>query len=97
MPEIISAEQFESKYQELLERYKDLRKKFPDDIRFKKLGHVLRQSRSAHTRDRLYVVKYLNFFESKQIFFREERRAWVVRIFELLQKVILHKKLNKLP
>jgi len=95
MPKIILPEQFDNQYQDLVERYKELKEKFPEDKQWKKLKHVLHQTKSAYTRDKLYVVKYLNYFEFKQVLFREEQRAWIVRVVELLQKVILQKKLNK--
>ena len=94
MPIIISEERFKSQYNQILERYILLKEKFPKDVKFKKLNRVIRQMKSAYSRDKIYSVKYLNHFEMVQVSFSEERRALIVKCVELMQKVILHKKLN---
>ena len=75
--------------------YKDLLDKDPKDVNFKKLSRVYRQMKSLYFRDKVYAVKHLNFLEKMQVFFSEEKRALVVQTVEILEKLILHKKLNK--
>jgi hypothetical protein len=64
-------------------------------VNLKKLGRVYRQMKSLYFRDKVYAIKHLNFLEKMQVVFSEERKALVVRTIEILQKLILHKKLNK--
>lgn len=92
---IISEERFKSQGFELLESYKALQQKFPKDVSFKKVGRSIRTLRSLYGRDKVYAVRQLNYLEKAQIAFDEERRALIVRAIELLQKLILHKKLNQ--
>ena len=94
MPQILSDEQFKSRYTLIWEKYQALKEKFPEDKHWKKLGRVLRQAKASYGKDKVYAVKYLNYFEMVQVSYSEERRALVVRAIELMQKVILHKKLN---
>lgn len=94
MPEIISEVRFKSLYDQLWEKYLELVEKFPEDKNFKKLGRIIKLSKQAYRRDSVYAVKYLNNFEHVQLSYQEERRALIVRYIELMQKVILHKKLN---
>jgi len=51
--------------------------------------------KGLYGRDKVYAVKQLNFLEDAQIAYTEERRALIVQMIELLQKLILHKKLQK--
>lgn len=95
MPEIISEERFRSQAKQATELFKKLRDKFPEDVNFRKISRVFRQMKSLYFRDKVYAVKHLNFLEKMQVFFSEEKRALVVQTIEILQKLILHKKLNK--
>lgn len=94
MPEIISEVRFKSLSDQLWEKYLELLEKFPEDVKFKKLGRIIKLSKQAYRRDSVYAVKYLNHFETVLISYSEERRALIVRYIELMQKVILHKKIN---
>lgn len=95
MPIIISEERFLSQSRACVERYKELKEKFPDDRNFKKLDRVVRPLKTLYGKDKVYAVKHLNYLEACQITFSEERRALIVQVIELLQKLILHKKLQK--
>jgi hypothetical protein len=92
---IISEERFQSQSRRLLEQYLFLKEKFPKDEKFKKLGRVPRVLKTLYRKDKVYAVKQLNYLEKHQIFFSEERRSLVVQMTELLQKLILHQKLNR--
>jgi len=92
---IISEERFLSQTRRLNEQYEYLREKFPEDKKFKKIGRVLKTFTHLYSKDKVYSVKQLNFLEDIQITYAEERRALVVQMIELLQKLILHKKLEK--
>lgn len=94
MPVIISEERFKSLYDQLWEKYLELAEKFPEDQKFKKLGRMIKLSKQAYRRDSVYAVKYLNHFEQVLVSYNEERRALIVRFIELMQKVILHKKIG---
>ena len=95
MPTIITPERFNSLYQDIWERYLVLREKFPDDKNLKKFRRLFRLMKGAYDRDKVYAVKYLNTLERIQISFTEERRALIVRAVELMQKVILQKKVGE--
>ncbi|NCP67494.1 hypothetical protein GW756_02330 [bacterium] len=95
MANIISEERFLSQARKAKEQYLFLREKFPDDKDFKRLNRVIRAFHGLYGRDKVYAVKQLNYLENVQISFQEERRALVVQMIELLQKLILHKKLSK--
>jgi hypothetical protein len=41
MAQIISAEQFKSRYTQIKERFLELREKFPEDLRLKKIGRTI--------------------------------------------------------
>ncbi len=95
MANIISEERFLSQARKVKEQFLALREKFPEDRNFKKLNRVVRSFKGLYGRDKVYAVKQLNYLETVQVSFSEERRALVVQMIELLQKLILHKKLNK--
>lgn len=95
MPTIISEERFLSQSRRCVEQFEVLREKFPEDDNFKKLKRVIRPLKTLYGKDKVYAVKHLNYLEKYQITFTEERRALVVQLIELLQKLILHKKLQK--
>jgi glucose-6-phosphate 1-dehydrogenase len=95
MTTIITEERFLSQARKFKEQFLYLQAKFPDDKSFKKLNRVIRSFKGLYGRDKVYAVKQLNYLETVQIGFSEERRALVVHMIELLQKLILHKKLNK--
>jgi hypothetical protein len=95
MTSIISEERFISQSQQVRHFYKILLDKEKDDENFRKLGRVYRQIKSLYFRDKVYAVRQLNFLEKMQTVFFEEKRALVVQTVEILQKLILHKKLNK--
>ena len=95
MAMIITEERYTSLARKHKEQYAFLREKFPNDIAFKKAGRVVRVLHTLYPKDKVYAVKQLNYLERHQILFTEERRALIVQIIELLQKLILHKKLNK--
>ena len=92
---IISEERFISQTQRVRHFYKELLVKYPNDVDLKKLSRVYRQMKSLYFRDKIYVVKHLNFLEKIQVAFTEERHSLVVQTVEIMQKLILHKKLNK--
>ena len=94
MPLIISEEQFRSRYRLIREKFLELKKIDLEDKYWKKIGRIITQMRGAYRRDKVYAVKYLNHLERYQPSFREEKRALIVKSIELMQKVILHKKLN---
>jgi uncharacterized membrane protein YbaN (DUF454 family) len=95
MVKILTEERFQSQIKEARESFRRLRDKFPEDDNFRKISRVFRQIKSLYFRDKVYAVKHLNFLEKIQVVFSEERKALVVRTIEILQKLILHKKLNK--
>jgi hypothetical protein len=95
MTTIITEERFLSQARKYSEQFLYLKAKFPEDKSFKKLNRVIRSFKGLYGREKVYAVKQLNFLENVQISFSEERRALVVQMIELLQKLILHKKLNK--
>ncbi|PID70104.1 hypothetical protein CSB37_03790 [bacterium DOLZORAL124_38_8] len=95
MAEIITFEQYKGRCKRLIESYQLLKKKFPEDVKFKKMNRVFRLMRSLYGRDKIYAVNHLNYLEHHQVYFDEERRALIVQGIELLKKLILHKKLNK--
>lgn len=92
---ILPSEEFKRQYREIIAKYKELAPKNTENIRFKKMGQVLVRMKSAQAREKIYAIKYLNSLEKYQPIFRDEERALVVKSVELLEKVILHKKLNK--
>jgi len=92
---IISEERFISRVQRVRHSYKDLLVKYKEDVNLKKLGRVYRQMKSLYFRDKVYAIKHLNFLEKMQVVFSEEKRALVVQTVEILEKLILHKKLNR--
>ena len=59
------------------------------------MGRIVRALKTLYQRDKVYAVKQLNYLEKGIVSFTEERRALLVQVIELLQKLILHKKLNK--
>jgi len=95
MPTIITEERFLSRARDLTERYKALKEKFPQDDNWRKLNRVIRTLKHLYPKDKVYAVKQLNYLERVQITFTEERHALIVQTIELLQKLILHKKLQK--
>lgn len=95
MPIIITQEQFKSRYLVIWERFQDLKTLDINDPRWKKVGHIIKRMKNARGRDKVYAVKYMNLLEKYQPSFKEEKRALIVRAIELMQKVILHKKLNR--
>lgn len=95
MAHIISAQRYQSQIKQAEEKYKLLTKKEEEDKKWKKLRGRMKKLRSLYHKDKVYAVKQLNFFEQSQILFQNEKRALIVFIVELLQKLILHKKLNK--
>ncbi len=95
MPVIISEEQFKSQCRAIKERFLVLKESDPEDPYWKKAERIIFQMCCAYGRDKVYAVKYLNLLEKYQPSFQEEKRALIVRAVELMQKVILHKKLNK--
>ena len=95
MPVIISEERYLSQSRRCWEQYLVLGEKFPNDKNFKKLARIIRPLKNLYHRDKVYAVRSLNYLENCQLAFSEERRALVVQVIELLQKLILHKKLQK--
>ena len=92
---IISEERYLSLVRKHLEQYEYLREKFPNDVDWKKLKRITRTFKHLYSKDKVYAVKQLNFLEAVQISYSEERRALIVQMIEMLQKLILHKKLQK--
>ncbi|GEM_PF-4359239 len=91
---IISEERFLSQGRKFEEQYAFLAEKFPKDETFKKIKRVLRIFKNLYAKDKVYAVKQLNYLEKYQISFSEERRALVVQMINVLEKLILQKKLN---
>jgi len=94
MPIIISEERFLSQGRKFAEQYAYLAEKFPEDEYFQKIKRVIKAFGTLYAKDKVYAVKQLNYLEKYQVFFSEERRALVVQMISLLEKLILHKKLN---
>ena len=94
MTEIISFERFKSQYKLIKTKVQELKLKFPEDLRLKKISRTLYRMKSAYSRDKSYAIKYLNTLEKYRLFFSEERGALIVKAIELMEKVILHKKIN---
>ena len=92
---ILSEERYLSQARKHTEQYDYLREKFPTDKNFKKVSRVIRSLKHLYAKDKVYAVKQLNYLEMVQVTFSEERRALIVQLIELLQKLILHKKLTK--
>jgi hypothetical protein len=102
MPNIISLQRFTSEYLRIKERYFFLLEKIsekeemnPDDKRFKKIGRIIRRMESSYERNKMFSIKNLNSLERYQMMFSNEQHAVIVQAIELLEKVILHKKLNR--
>lgn len=95
MSVIISEERYLSLTRKSVEQFEVLKAKFPEDKSFKKIGRIAKSLKSLYGRDKVYAVRQLNYLEKAQVAFSEERRALIVQMIELLQKLILHKKLNK--
>ncbi len=119
MANIISKEQFKSRYLSIKERYLQVleksNKRFqeeriqkrnnarflsdleenPEKNRFQKVGRILIRMKDAHARPKMHSIKYLNSLEKYQMMFKDEERAVIVQMVELMEKVILHKKLNR--
>ena len=92
---IITQERYLSQARKFTEQFLYLKAKFPEDKGFKKIGSIASGLRPLFGRDKVYAVRQLNYLEKAQISFSEERRALIVQMIELLQKLILHKKLNR--
>ncbi len=92
---IITEERYLSLSRKCVEQFLYLKEKFPEDKGFKKIGRIAKGLKPLYGRDKVYAVRQLNYLEKAQIAFNEERRALIVQMIELLQKLILHKKLNK--
>ena len=92
---IISEERYLSLVRKHTEQYLYLKEKFPNDKDWKKVKRVLSTLKGLYGRDKVYAVKQMNLLEDRQILFSEERRALIVQLVELLQKLILHKKLQR--
>jgi len=95
MPVIITEEQFKSRYLAIKERFEVLNAFDKQDARWKKVGRLIKIMKQVYHRDKVYAVKYMNLLEKYQPSFQEEKRALIVRSIDLMQKVILHKKLNR--
>ncbi len=67
----------------------------PEKNRFKKVGRIVERMKSAKARPKMYAIKCLNSLEKYQMLFSNEERAVIVQMVELMEKVILHKKLNR--
>ena len=67
----------------------------PEKNRFKKVKRILERMKSAKARPKMYAIKCLNSLEKYQMLFQNEERAIIVQMVELMEKVILHKKLNR--
>lgn len=91
---ILSPERFKSLYTAIWQQYLALSEKFPDDKQWKKMRRLFKLIKSSYGRDKVYAVKYLNTLERIQVGLTEERRALIVRAIELMQKVILQKKIE---
>ena len=94
MPIIITEERFLSLSRDCVEQFEMLKAKFPEDQNFKKIGRLAKTLKPLYYKDKVYAVRHLNYLEKAQVSFQEERRALIVQMIELLQKLILHKKLN---
>jgi len=95
MPVILPKDRFESQRQLLTNRYFDLSKKYPDDERWKKLARNFKRMEKCYSAKKVLTIKTVRFFEKYQMIFKEEQRALIVRVIELLQKLLWHKKLNR--
>lgn len=95
MVTIITEERFLSQARKHTEQFLYLKEKFPEDKSFKKIGRIARTLKSLYGRDKVYAVRQLNYLEKAQASFSEEQHALIVQLIELLQKLILHKKLNR--
>lgn len=100
---ILSPERFKSTYCSIKERYVLLLEKsesstMKDELekkRFKKVQKIVVRMKSAYARPKMYAIKNLNALEKYQVLFQDEERAVIVQMVELMEKVILHKKLNR--
>ena len=95
MPLIISKDRFESQRQQMTDRYFDLSEKHQDDLRWKKLARNFKRMEKCYSAKKVLTIKTLRFFEKYQMIFKEEQRALIVRVIELLRKLLWHKKLNR--
>lgn len=103
MVNIISDEQFKSRYLAIKERYtqilkiseKNFQHEQSEKNRFKKVARIVERMKSAKARPKMYAIKCLNSLEKYQMMFQNEERAIIVQMVELMEKVILHKKLNR--
>ncbi len=95
MSVIITEERFLSQARKCLEQALYLKAKFPEDKNFKRIVRIAKSLKPLYGRDKVYNVRQLNYLEKAQVTFSEERRALIVQMIELLQKLILHKKINK--
>lgn len=102
MPNIISLQRFISEYTRIKDRYDFLLDRFNDEEkismdyrRFKKVGRIMLRMKESYTRKKMFSIKNLNSLEKYQMMFSNEEHAVIVQAIELLEKVILHKKLNK--
>ena len=91
---VISKERYISQVKGFQEAYLVLREKFPEDENFRNLKPVIMNLKKLYPKDKVYAVKQMNYLEKHQVTFVEERRALIVKIVGVLQKLILHKKLQ---
>ncbi len=92
---IITEERFRSQYGDIKADYAALLQAEPDDKRWRRFGRLVQRLRRAYRVEKLYAVKYLNELQIQQRSFRGAKNALIVRAIELMQRVILHKKLNR--
>lgn len=97
MSKILSFERFSSQQKDLWAKYQQLLQQYPEDKRLKKAKRTLKLVRGAYGREKIYAVKYLRLIEQHLPFFSGGRRSVFVGYMELLQKVILEKKVSRTP
>ena len=93
----ISEKNFNNEREEKKRNYKNLSDIIDESEknRFKKVKRILERMKSAKERQKMYAIKCLNSLEKYQMLFQNEERAVIVQMVELMEKVILHKKLNR--
>lgn len=95
MAVIITPERYLSQVRKCREQALNLQAKFPEDKNFKRILRITKGLKALYGRDKVYAVRQLNYLEKAQVSFSEEQHALIVQMIEVLQKLILHKKLNR--
>jgi len=94
MTSIISKERFLSQVKKAQHKHAQMLQSCPSDQSFRAIGPRIYDLRKLYDREKIYAVKQMQYFRQYQRLFTKEKRALMVTITELLQKLILHKKLE---